>query len=67
MRGTARARDSIAHDMGFAGGWTGSRGPCSGTGADDAASCTDVICSPFRGPVNTLTNQPTWGVWMTSL
>ncbi|GAA1346136.1 hypothetical protein GCM10009647_090610 [Streptomyces sanglieri] len=47
MRGTASARESMVHDLGSACAWPGSRGPCSGTGADGAASCTDVMCSPF--------------------
>lgn len=67
MSGTAIARDSIAQDMGLAGGSTGRPGPLSRTGADGVTPCTDVIWSPFRDPVNTLTNQPTWGDVMTSL
>ncbi|MFE9855477.1 hypothetical protein [Streptomyces sp. NPDC005780] len=44
------ARESIAQDIGLAGGSTGWRGPSPRTGADGGAWCTDVIVSPFREP-----------------
>ncbi|GGU88242.1 hypothetical protein GCM10010498_53560 [Streptomyces cavourensis] len=75
ISGTESARDSIDQAIGRSGGSTGPPGPPGPFGpatAPPASSradvCTDAMRPPeISEPLNTLTNQPTWGGPMTTL